>query len=153
MVVDHIDQNRNPVFMAGLHKPLESIRAAERGFNGVGVGGIVSPGTIARKFVHRHQFHSRNAQCFQIVNLFPALIKGGGQPVFGIIRAHMQFINDQIVVIGDIGCSSAPVKGIRVIDDGVPRGIDHPLAVGIFFVRPIELELIFIACARSLHID
>ncbi len=44
----------------------------------------------------------------------------------------MKLIDDQIVVIGDIGASPAPVEGVRIIDDGVAGGIDNALAAGIF---------------------
>ena len=154
VIVHDVHQDGDAVLMAGLDEALEAVRAAERGFHGIGIGGIVAPGKIARKFHHRHQLYGRDAQGLEVGDFFDAFVEGGRQPVLSVERAHMHFIDDQIIAPNGVEIGSrAPIKGLWIVDDGVAVGIDNALAAGVLFPVAVDFKLVVVADAgaRAVH--
>ena len=67
VVVHHVEQHRDPTFVAGIYESLQSPHAPIRFFHRKEVSRVVAPGKAARKFVDRHQLHGIDAKLHQVV--------------------------------------------------------------------------------------
>jgi len=131
--------------MAGLHKPLERIGAAVVALHRVWVRRIVAPAPPAGEFIDGHEFDRIDAQVLEMIQAGDGVVKCAGRSA-AFVRAHMHFVDDQILAGGLGYRSRAPVEGVPVIDDGIVGGVDDLPRAGIAFPETaIEIVFVFLA--------
>jgi predicted ArsR family transcriptional regulator len=62
MVIDDIQDYRQPGLMRGINETLQRLRPAVAVLHGVRIDGIITPVALARKLGHRHQLERRYAE-------------------------------------------------------------------------------------------
>ena len=69
MVVDNVDDHRNPAAVGFVHEIPESVRPAVLVFHGKDVRRVVSAGNVASELSQRHEFDGVDAEIAQVVKL------------------------------------------------------------------------------------
>src|SRR5690606_23454947 len=76
VVVDNVQQYRQPLVMASIDQALESFGSAISVMRRIQCHTIITPAMTARKFRHRHEFHMSNAKLAQMIEASNRRIKG-----------------------------------------------------------------------------
>ena len=148
VVMDDIRQHDHAAVVGGAHESLEGVGPAIVAFHREKVGGIISPAQPAGELVDRHQLNARHAQLAQMVESLDGGIECGRRRAAGK-RAHMQLIEHQILARHIGRADRAPVKGRRIIQNGIAVGVFHlPRARIAFPDVVVEDELVHLPLAR-----
>ncbi len=89
VVVDHIQQNRETLFVRGIHKTLQAIRSSVRLVNGKERHAIVTPTMSAFECRNRHQLNVRDSKFGQVVKLS----NRGIERALSGERSNVQFVH------------------------------------------------------------
>ena len=114
MVVNHIENHRQPAAMRGIDESFECLGATVAGLHGVGRHAVISPIAHARESRHRHHLDHRNPQLLQVFE--PG--NGAVERAFRRKSPNMQFVNDVIAERKPAPSFVAPVECRRINDLG-----------------------------------
>ncbi len=93
VVVNHVQDGGQALFVAGVYQAFEAQGAAVALLHGKGVGAVVAPVAAAGELGHRHDLHRGDAQLLEFGQM-------GNNRVKGAVRgegAHVEFIDDEIL--------------------------------------------------------
>ena len=112
VVVDHVEDHRQPLAVAGIDQPLEPLRTAVAVLDGEGIDAVVAPVALPGELGHRHQLQGGHAQFQQVVEAGNDRGEGAGRGE----GADVEFV-DQVVLERQTGPGAvAPGEGARVDD-------------------------------------
>ena len=111
MVVDHVEHHSQPVLVAGIDEPFQSLRAAVGVLYGIRVDAVIPPVAAAGKLGHRHQLDGGDTELDQVVKALDDSVEGTRR----CECSHMQLVNDILTQRSTAPAAILPVRN-RVDD-------------------------------------
>ena len=114
MVVDHVENHRQPDAMRGIDESLKAFGTTVVRLHGVGRDAVIPPIAHARKSGYRHHLDHRDPQLLQVLQLRDSAVEGA-------IRREgpdVQFVNNVIAESEPAPSIVAPLKRRRIDDLG-----------------------------------
>ena len=142
MVIDHIENDGDPVLVGCFDEFLESKMAAIIGLDRERQGGVVAPGARSGEGHRRHDLHRVDAQRPKVREFLGRALECPDVLVrFGVKRAHVDLV-DHHLVPGRAPkiVRFAPIE-IEAVDDAVAHCAGHLARVGI---EPVELLVVVV---------
>lgn len=157
MVVDDVENDREPRRVRRLDELLQRLGTAVGRADGEQVRGVVAPGAVARKFGDWHQLQGIDAEPPQMAEAGGDRIQRGGRRVVGPVVAEgadMHLVNHQLVPGRHGEIVARPVE-LRIGDDAVAGGMRDLARIRIH-AREIsgtglQREAVFLSDPRSRH--
>ncbi len=126
VVVDDVEDHRDPLPVGALDELLERAGTAVGSLHGEDVAGVVAPRPLSRKLTHGHDLDRVHAQLSQV-----SKARRHGRELARMVdvlliveRAHVKLVDRELVPRRDVEAIPFPVEA-RIVNDGVSEGARH----------------------------
>ncbi len=131
MVVDDIDDDRDPAGMGVADERLERVRPAIGRLDGEQVGRVVAPRDVPGELERRHHLDRRHAEVVEVAEPPSGLVERPGPLARWRERPDVHLVDDEVIPGGHGHGIVAPLEGVPVVDDAVADRVRHQPGVRI----------------------
>ena len=127
MVVDDVEDHRDPRGVGIADERLQVVRRAVRALDRERIGGVVAPRPVAGELERRHQLDRPDPEVAEVRQPPPDPVEGPRPPVHALGEGpDMELVDDEVVPRRLVEFGVAPVERVGVVDQAVPDRVGQP---------------------------